>query len=40
MLEFINTSEFVQYLFDQEDLVEKAGQIVEAIQRFLGQVDP
>jgi len=31
MLEFINTSGFMQFLFDREDLAEKAGQIVEAI---------
>jgi hypothetical protein len=31
MLEFINTSEFVQFLFDREDLAEKAGQIIQAI---------
>ena len=31
MLEFINTSGFMQFLFDQEDLAEKAGQIAQAI---------
>ena len=31
MLEFINTSEFMQFLFDEEGLAEKAGQIIEAI---------
>jgi len=31
MLEFINTSGFMQFLFDQEDLAEKAGEIAEAI---------
>ena len=31
MLKFINTSEFMQFLFDREDLAEKAGQIVEAV---------
>jgi hypothetical protein len=31
MLEFINTSGFMQFLFDREDLAEKAGQIAEAI---------
>jgi len=31
MLEFINTSGFMQFLFDRDDLAEKAGQIIEAI---------
>lgn len=31
MLEFINTSEFMQFLFDREDLAEKAGQIVQGV---------
>lgn len=31
MLEFINTSGFMQFLFDREDVAEKAGQIAEAI---------
>jgi len=31
MLEFINTSEFMQFLFDREDVADKAGQIIEAI---------
>ena len=31
MLEFINTSQFMQFLFDREDVADKAGQIIEAI---------
>ena len=31
MLEFINTSGFMQFLFDREDVADKAGQIIEAI---------
>jgi len=31
MLEFINTSGFMQFLFDREDVADKASQIIEAI---------